>query len=178
MTRPSLFRIALLAALGAAVPFAPACSSDAAPAAQASIADVLREGDVNETQLRAVLANEAEDWAWAGGQFDTPEDGATLAASAPYEFTWHADSTEPADGGAPSDTQMVHLLVFSSPSHGTLLRLFTTLDSYTPDADTWQQLVAAGEPITLSLTSATFAGDELTVDGGPYVGQALTFSIE
>jgi hypothetical protein len=178
MSRTSLFRVAFVAAMAVAAPLLPACSSDDAPAVDASLAEVVRQGDVTDVQLRAVVANAPIDWAWAGGQFDTPDPNATLPSSTPFEFTWHADATQPEEGGGPSAYQMVHLLVFSTPTKPNLLRVFSTLDSYTPDDATWQLLTATGEPITLSLTSGTFAGDDLTSEGGPYIGQHLTFTIE
>jgi hypothetical protein len=180
MSRPNRFRVALVVVLSAAVPVFSACSSDDSPAVDPTPADVLRQGEVTEGQLRAVLTTEALDWAWAGGQFDTPDDKAVLASDTPFEFTWHADPTEPSEGGAGGNLEMVHLLVFSSASQPTLLRVFSSLDSYTPDAAAWQKLTAAAASgaITLSLTSGTFSGDELTVEGGPYIGQQLSFTIE
>ncbi len=178
MSRSNLLRVALVALLAVAAPTLPACAdNDALPAGVAN-ADVVRQGDVTESQLSAMLANEPIDWAWAGGQFDSPDPNASMPASTPFEFTWHADATQPEEGGGPSAFQMVHLLLFSTPSNPSLLRVFSSLDSYTPDAATWQKLTASGEPITLSLTSGTFAGDDLTSEGGPYIGQELSFSIE
>ncbi len=178
MFRSPLFRVALVAALAVAAPTIPACSSNDAPAVDPSLASVVRQGDVTDAQLRTVVANKPIDWAWAGGQFDAPDPNASMPATTPFEFTWHADATQPEEGGGPSAFQMVHLLVFSTPSNPNLLRVFSTLDSYTPDAAAWQLLTATGEPITLSLTSGTFAGDDLTSEGGPYIGQELSFSIE
>ena len=86
-------------------------------------------------------ANEAQDWAWAGGSFHTPVDGGVLPSNAPFEFTWQADVTvDPPAAGAPNDLQIVHLLVFGSATEPNLLRVFSTLDSYTPDAAAWDKL--------------------------------------
>ena len=183
MSRHPLFRVALVTLLATALPAVSGCSSDASPAAAPALdtSDVVREGVVTEGQLRAVLANAPIEWAWAGGSFDTPLDTATVPSGAPFEFTWQSDQTEdPPAAGAPNDLDMVHLLVFSTPSKPKLLRVFTSLDSYTPDAAAWQTLndVGEGEVITLSLTSATLIGDGLTGNGGPFIGQQLTFSIE
>jgi hypothetical protein len=182
MSRHSLFRLALVAALSAALPAVPACSSDDTPgSSNATIVDVVREGDVTEGQLRRVLANEAQDWAWAGGQFDTPVDGSVLPSDTPFEFRWDSDATvDPPAAGATNDLQMVHLLVFSTRAQPNLLRVFSTLDSYTPDAAAWEALKKAGQSgaVTLSLTSATLLGDELVDDGGPFIGEALSFTIE
>ena len=181
MSRSHLFRVALITVLSAVLPTVSACSSDDTATASLDTSDVVHQGLVTDGQLRAVLSNEARDWAWAGGQFDAPEDSAVLSSETPFEFTWHADATEdiPA-AGAPNDFEMMHLLIFSTPSKSNLLRVFSSLDSYTPDAAAWQTLTLAGkaEAITLSLTSATFEGDALTINGGPFIGQALTFTIE
>jgi len=66
-----------------------ACSSP--PGLQRPSSGVVLQGDATETQLSAFLQREPEAWAWAGGRFDTPDDRATLDASAPQTFSWHAD---------------------------------------------------------------------------------------
>ena len=138
---------------------------------------VVLEGDASEARLTTFLHEKARDWAWAGGQFETPEDGATLSASQPSTFTWHADPADFAEGGAPGDVVMTHLLSFRT-ARGDLQQVFTTLPEYTPSTPDWQQLVHAHEPITLSLTTGSFVGSELPEEGGPFIGQTLTFTIE
>ncbi len=183
MSQHPFYRFAFAAVLSAALPAASACSSDKASssAVDVDMSGVVREGLVSDDQLRVVLANPPLDWSWAGGQFDAPADKATLSSSTPFVFAWHADPTEDTPAaGAPDDFEMVHLLEFSTPSKPQLLRVFSSLDSYTPDAAAWQTLhdAAQGEAITLSLTSATFQNDGLTPNGGPFIGQQLTFTIE
>ena len=177
MSRTRLIPIALLAALSAALAFVPACSSDKASAAPPGYTDV-RQSNATEAELRTVLGTQSDDWAWAGGQFDTPKDQAALARDTPYEFAWKSALTDASEAGAPDAFEMTYLLVFSTPSKGTILRVFTTLTQYTPDANAWQKLVDSGEPITLGIRTATFNGNELTVDGGPHEGQTLTFTLE
>lgn len=75
-------------------------------------------------------------------------------------------------------TGACYLLVFSTPSHPRLVRLLTTLTSYTPDPAAWNKLVTARAPITLQLSAATFDTDMLTAEGGPHIGQAISFTIE
>jgi hypothetical protein len=182
MFRHRLFRFALVAVLSAGFPAVQGCGSDdQPPGTNLSIADVVREGAVTDGQLRAVLANAPEDWAWAGGRFRTPANGDALPSDAPFEFTWKADATVDAPAaGAPNDLEFVHLLVFSTATEPNLLRVFSDQLSYTPDADAWEILKTAGErgAITLSLTSATLMGDALVDDGGPFIGQTLSFTIE
>lgn len=175
MSRHSLFRLALVAVLAAALPVIPACSSDDSPAA------TVHEGTVTNGQLHAVLSTEAQEWAWAGGSFHTPNDGDVLPSDTPFTFSWQSDTTvDPPAAGAPDDLQMVHLLAFSTPTESNLLRVFTSLDSYTPDTAAWETLKKAGKsgPVTLSLVSATLQGDGLVVDGGPFVGESITFTVE
>jgi len=171
----SVLRLPLLTA-----PVLVACSSSDADRPRydpISTDDVVLEGDASEARLTTFLHEKARDWAWAGGQFETPEDGATLSASQPSTFTWHADPADFAEGGAPGDVVMTHLLSFRT-ARGDLQQVFTTLPEYTPSTPDWQQLVHAHEPITLSLTTGSFVGSELPEEGGPFIGQTLTFTIE
>jgi len=139
---------------------------------------VVLEGVASRTQLSVFLQREAEDWAWAGGRFDTPDTHATLDASTPQTFSWHADPADFTEAAPPGDVVMTHLLVFSTSESDAALRVFTTLPEYTPDTAAWQRLVAVHEPITVSLTTGSFVAAELPDDGGPFIGQALTFTIE
>jgi hypothetical protein len=161
----------------------PACSSDKTPAASNALgADVIREGNTTSPALDEFLGTPADSWAWAGGQFVAPSDQAVLPADMPAAFSWQADGTTPppdSDVLVPSEQQgQTFLLVFSTPSDAKLLRVFTSLTSYTPSAAAWQKLVRAGTPITLSITSATFENDQLTADGGPHNGQTIQFTIQ
>lgn len=178
MSRARLLPLLLLSLAAAGLGFVPGCSSDNAAPAHQPIADVERQGAATLSELQTFADSEADDWDWAGGQFDAPKDMAVLASDAPFAFTWHSASTEPPTAGAPDQFEVTYLLVFSTPSQANLLRIFTTLNDYTPDAAAWQKLVSAGEAITLSVTSGTFSGSALTADGGPHRGQSLTFTIQ
>jgi hypothetical protein len=68
-------------------------------------------------------------------------------------------------------------LVFSTDSDPKLLRVLTSEASYTPDAAAWDKLVAAGKPITLTLTGAEFETNRIAQDGGPYKGSSTQFTI-
>ena len=161
----------------------PGCSSDKTANESNSLgSDVVRDGSTTTAALNEFLGTEADDWPWAGGQFVTPMDQDVLAPDTAEVFTWKADSTDPPD---PKDTLdpkkqqgQTFLLVFSIPSNAKLLRVFTNLTTYTPSDVAWQKLVSAGQPITLSITSATFENDLLTSDGGPHSGQTLSFTIQ
>jgi len=183
MLRTHPFRTLLWLALTTA-PSLVACSGsddDIGPHSQPgpiSTSGILLEGDASEAQLSTVLHRKPLRWAWAGGQFDAPEDQATLAADVTQTFTWHADAADFAAGGAAGDVVMTHLLSFDRANGGGLLQVFTTASEYTPDTVAWNKLVAAGEPILLNLTTASFLGTALPEDGGPFIGQTLTFTIE
>jgi hypothetical protein len=179
-TRP--LRTLLLVALCAA-PVLLGCSSSSSDSYRSypnvmTTEGIVLEGAASDALLGTYLQHKARDWAWAGGQFDTPDTNATLAADTPTTFTWHADPADFAEGGAPGDLLMTHLLSFSTPRSGTSLRVFTTLREYTPDSAVWRKLLDAGEPISVSLTTGTFVGTDLPEDGGPFNGQTLTFTIE
>jgi hypothetical protein len=161
----------------------PACSSDKASNESDSLAaGIVREGTTTTAALSEFLGTPADDWPWAGGQFVTPTAQEALPAATVEAFTWTADATDPpnpADTLDPAKQQgQTFLLVFSTPDNAKLLRVFTSLKTYTPDATSWQKLVGAGEPITLSITSATFENDQLTGDGGPHSGATLTFTVQ
>jgi len=181
MSRTRPFRTLLSMAL-VATPSLIACSSssgdDHPQPAIGATNGIVREGDASAAQLTTYLQHDARDWAWAGGQFDTPEPNATLTADTPQTFAWHADPADFAAGGAPSAVLMTHLLSFSTASNDDLLQVFTSLSEYTPDAVAWQKLIDAHAPITVSLTTGTFVGADVPDDGGPFIGQSLTFTIE
>jgi len=153
-----------------------ACSSSESSSSP-SAANVVLEGEATAAQLTVFQNEQAREWAWAGGQFDTPHDNAQLDASPPLTFAWHADPADFAQGGAPGEIVMTHRLLYSTASNEHLLEVFTTLPEYTPDATHWRKLVDAREPISVSLTTGTFVGSDLPEDGGPFIGQALTFTI-
>lgn len=171
------FRTLTLAALAFA-PSLVACSSPPGLRPPSATDGVVFEGGASKTQLSVFLEREPEDWAWAGGRFDTPDTYATLEASTPQTFSWHADPADFTEAEAPDDVVMTHLLVFSTSESDAVLRVFTALPEYTPDTAAWQGLVAIHEPITVSLTTASFVASDLPEDGGPFIGQALTFTIE
>lgn len=172
-------RMLCLIALVAA-PSLVACSSgERQPPPEAiSSLGIQLEGDATQAQLSTFLDHKPREWAWAGGQFDAPDDRAPLAADTPQTFAWHADPADFAVGNNASDVAMTHLLSFASGSNASLLDVFTTLNEYTPDTAAWHELLAAHEAITVSLTTASFLGAQLPVAGGPFIGQSLTFTIE
>jgi len=171
----------LLWVLLAATPGLLACSSSDDDGSQSdafSVDGIVREGAASQTQLNTFVRHRPREWEWAGGQFDTPDDNATLAADTPVTFAWHADPANFAQADDAGEVVMTHLLVFSTRSNERLLGVFTTLPEYTPNAKDWQKLVDAGKPIALDLTTASFVGADLPEEGGPFIGQTITFAIQ
>ncbi|MEO8902323.1 MAG: hypothetical protein ABI627_12415 [Polyangiaceae bacterium] len=199
MSTSRLLRTSLLVALASSAAYMPACSSgsDSAPSSNALTAGVVFQGDAAEGTLLQVLNTESDSWGWAGGAFLKPKPNSSLAASTgatiasaaePYTFSWHSDPSDsfPQAGAAGAlsiaaaggFTGLAYLLVFSTPDNARLLRVYTTIPSYTPSASAWKQLVAVGGPITVALTTASFENDQLTVEGGPHGGQQLSLTID
>jgi len=71
-----------------------------------------------------------------------------------------------------------YYLVISDKDSKQILQVFTPETSYTPEAVDWQHLVEAPQPLTLEITSAYFESNNVTVDGGPFVGGKFQFQIE
>ena len=198
MSTSRYLRTTLLIALASSAAYMPACSSssDSAHTSNSLTAGVLYEGEATEATLLQILNTEADSWGWAGGAFLTPKPDKAIAAmtaativsaAEPYTFTWHSDPSDvfPQAGAAGAltiaanggFTGLAYLLVFSTPDNPRLLRVYTTIPSYTPSAAAWQQLVTAKGPITAALTTGSFENDQLTVEGGPHGGQQLLLTI-
>jgi hypothetical protein len=82
--------------------------------------------------------------------------------------TAHAHGT-PIDGRA-------YFLVFRTEENPRLLRVFTTRLDYTPSAEAWAKLSGeGGGPITVEITGAIFEQNRIPQDGGPWLGETLSF---
>ena len=197
MSTSRLLRTTLVA-LACSAAYMPACSSssDNAPSSNSATAGVILQGDAAEVTLLQVLNTPSDSWGWAGGSFLTPKPdsaeagttGATIVSAAnAFTFSWRSDPSDsfPQAGAAGAlsiaaaggFTGLAYLLVFSTPDNARLLRVYTTIPSYTPSASAWKQLVAVGGPINVALTTASFENDQLTVEGGPHGGQQLSLTI-
>ncbi len=71
-----------------------------------------------------------------------------------------------------------YLLTFSTHSQPRLLRVFTRETLFAPTVEQWQTLAAGSDPITLSLTRASFEEGRLAEGGGPFVSKPVHFSID
>jgi len=68
-------------------------------------------------------------------------------------------------------------LTFSTAANAKVVRVFTTLTSYTPAQAEWDKLVAANAEITLSLIGAEFDNNRIADSGGPFQGTKFLFTI-
>jgi hypothetical protein len=82
-----------------------------------------------------------------------------------------------ANAHGPPVNGRAYFLVLSDAKEHAVVRVFTTNLSYTPDAAAWQKLQSAAGPLTAGITSAVFENSRVAQDGGPYVGQPVTFSL-
>ena len=159
------------------------------------LSDVIYEGGATDEALIALLAQTPKsDPAQAVGLV-APTEGETLGAATPFAFSWAVGSAsrrapgalERAIGflfrvreahahGTPISGR-AYFLVCSTASNEKLLRVFTTALTYTPSADAWAKLVAAGAPIRVDIVIAIFESNRVADGGGPYGGTPRTFQI-
>jgi hypothetical protein len=70
-----------------------------------------------------------------------------------------------------------YFLVLSTDADAKLFRVFTKNTQFTPDAEAWDRIVAAGAPITASVLTADFETNRIAQDGGPFEGVPITFTV-
>jgi hypothetical protein len=133
--------------------------------------DVVFEGEAQHDALEELLAATVVDEPSQASSFTSPEDGAALDPAAPPTFAWtpagvprHGD---PVNGAA-------YYLVFSTSGQPSLLRVFTTEETYAPDAEAWAAVTAPGTPVIVTITSAVFEQNRVAQGGGPWVGPTIT----
>jgi hypothetical protein len=195
--------IAARAAAASLAMYAGACQSSGDPAATDPLQGVFYEGGANDEALVELLVKTPVASASQGTMFDVPVASQVLPAGAPATFAWHVGGATGAlqpPAGPPSTRSAwarlvdlvgvraasahgppvngrAYFLVLSTADKHELARVFTTNLSYTPDAATWQKLQSAASPLTAGITSAVFENNRIPSDGGPYVGQPVTFSL-
>jgi hypothetical protein len=160
-------------------------------------------GPTDEALDAIVEAAPVED-ATRAASFSSPASGAMLPADPPATFTWQTGAAPGSDGGlglraapppavpglrallGPERAAFAHnapyngtayLVVFKSAADDTLVRVFTSSTSYTPDAETWAKLKGANGPISASVLTGRFTNNAIDSDGGPFQGPPVTFSI-
>jgi hypothetical protein len=140
--------------------------------------------------LAAVLARKPFAGSPKAAAWLVPTDGARLDRTSAATLAWRPTTAArppvyraPLPWGGerlahahnPPFSGTAYLLEVSTPSGESVLRLFTALTSFTPDADTWARLVAAG-PLVLALRTARFTDNRIDADGGPFVTPPITVS--
>lgn len=206
MTKPSFFSRRSVLAFTASVAAGAAGCSDDEPSSTSStgastgsgaedLSDVVYEGGATDEALVALLAQSPKDDATQAAGLVAPTSGETISAATPFAFSWavgaasfrEPDALERAIGlllgvreahahGTPISGR-AYFLVFSTQTDTKLLRVFTTALTYTPSADAWAKLTAAGAPVTVEIVNAIFESNRVADGGGPYAGTPKTFQI-
>jgi hypothetical protein len=189
--------VSLSAALAAATALLlgiPSCSDSTAPPPAQTTPDtegVIYAGAATDEALEALLLAAPQNNAAQSVAVDAPLEGAVMPKDVPPTITWHVGGGMGATlreigewlgprkafaHGAPVNGR-AYFLVFASKANPKAVRVFTTNLEYTFDAATWAKLALESGPITLTITNAIFEENRVAQDGGPFPGQASTFSI-
>lgn len=187
----TLAAVSLVALLGVS-----GCETSAHHAAvSADLSDVIFSESVNDEALQLVLGVQATDGKGQGAVLDMPADGTVISAATPLTFSWHAGPTASvgpsllrriwdmmgiAEAYAHGDAVngKAYFLVISSPNNPKLVRVFTGVPAFAPDAVVWAKLTAAAGPLTARVTTALFDTGKITPDGGPFLGKVATFTVQ
>jgi hypothetical protein len=79
--------------------------------------------------------------------------------------------------GPPVNGRAYYLVV--QDANGAIVHHVFTLDlRHTPSSEAWALLAAAEGPLRVSVTNAIFEDNRILEDGGPFVGPAVSFSID
>ncbi len=71
-----------------------------------------------------------------------------------------------------------YFLNFKDADQRSQLLVFTSKAAFTPDAEAWQTLADAKQPLELVITSAYFEENDIPSDGGPFVGGSFELRVE
>jgi hypothetical protein len=161
-----------------------------AAGAPVNVDDLRYEGGVTDEAAQSMLGVSARQDASRVPVPQVPTEGAVLPAAAAPTFSWNASSARAprlpswlgperaAHAHGTPFTGVAYLLTFRTPKNPALVRVATSKTSYTPDEAAWNDLKAAGEPISLSILVARLENNLIVPGGGPYAsGNATTFSI-
>jgi hypothetical protein len=200
------FRLMFAAAVALGA-FHGGCSSQApAPALDPALADVVFQGAATGPALDALLKATPQADPVRGPTITSPPDQTLLKADQPFTFTWKPGGAAalapsllpalPAERSAAASLTLLgfgersawaapaplvgtgYFLLFSTTKTPSLLRVFTTGTSYTPDAKAWATLVGAAMWTKLIVASAAFMDDRLVAGSGPFTGATIEFCIE
>jgi hypothetical protein len=161
-----------------------------AAGAPINVDDLRYEGGVTDEAVQSMLGVSARQDASRVPVPQVPTEGAILPATAAPTFSWNASSARApslpswlgperaAHAHGTPFTGVAYLLTFQTARNPALVRVATSKTSYTPDEAAWNDLKAAGEPISLSILVARMENNLIVPGGGPYASEsATTFSI-
>jgi hypothetical protein len=142
--------------------------------------NVILGSGTTEGALTAMLDATPEFWLWSAGRVHTPKGGEEIPAETPFTFRWASDVIHlHKDAGSEPALSGVAFLVLFSAGDGTNLGAALVLErSFTPPAGLWDDLARHEGPITIDVIAADFDDSAITEFGGPFFGDALTFTLE
>ena len=155
------------------------CGTKASETNEAALADVIFEGKATKAALQSMLSGEPQEWEWSAGVPKQPANGEVVSAAPPAIISWVTDLVHEDQSAAKEKplAGVAFLLVLSTPTQPQAMRVFTTLEQYTPSAGSWTKLAARGEEVTVRVNSADFEGNKV-IGEGPFSGLSATFRIE
>lgn len=184
--------VAALAAL--TTPMAQLACTSEADAPIAGLDDVIYAADTNDEALSELVHAKAVDGKGQGAVIDLPGAASVVDNTAPLQFAWHAGPTarlqvNPRTLGNPlamaqafahgvTVSGKAYFLVVASADNPKLLRAFTKLTTFTPDAAAWAKLKAAKGTLTATVTTAVYDSGKIVSDGGPFLGKPVAFSVK
>jgi hypothetical protein len=155
-----------------------------------NVDDLRYEGGVTDEAAQSILGVTATVDDSKTPLPSAPTEGALLPSTPPFTFSWNASSARrpqlppwlgperSAHAHGTPYTGVAYILTFRTETNPRVLRVATSKTSYTPDEAAWNDLKAAGAPLSLTLTVARTESNLIVVGGGPYTSsKGLPFSI-
>jgi len=188
-------RAAFFILAGSAITYAPACGHSHDDEASGPT-DAVYEGTATDEGLKNLEGIETKTDAARAPLVTAPANNATVPSATAPTFTWKATPTAFAPLRTPTrfagaspfgherdahahGTPMngrAYLLVFKA-NGANVLRVFTTNTTYQPTADKFGKLKDAKAPLTLTIATASFDQNNVVQGSGPFVGDAVTFTL-
>lgn len=187
--------VAFVAAIAAS--YSPSgCSDDHSHETSTGPSDAIYLGNATDEGLAAFAAAVSTTDPAKAPALTSPTAGQKVPAATPIAFTWKASPTALLLRGAPPryegsspfgairrahahGTPMngkAYLLTLRS-NGATIMRVFTTNTTYTPDDETWTKLANA-KSIEAVLATASYDNDNILQGSGPFVAPGVAFTIE
>jgi hypothetical protein len=177
--------------------------SGGASAKPIDLEEVVYESEATDEALESVLGVAAiVDDAKAPAFSEPSADGQALPASTPPTFAWGqltaSRTVVPSFGGShlAFDKTLSLFAIKEASAHGEpnngpvyfleiagetgdpVVRVFTTVTTYTPSTEVWAAIVAKGGTLSLKLVAARVENNELVAGGGPFTAsKTRTFTI-